>query len=91
MHVALSPETQEFVNCAERIYNAAFKTRLEAESFGSLIASEPESGDYVLGSTFRGIDVAAQKWFGNRPVHIFRIGGGGAVKVGGVGRDARIS
>ncbi len=89
--MALNPKTQEFVSKAERVYEATLKTRLEAENFGSLIALEPESGDYVLASTFRDIDVAAQQRFGNSPVHIFRVGGGGAVKVGGVGRYARVS
>ena len=74
--MALSPEAQAFVNRTERVYAATLKTRLEAEHFGSLIALEPESGDYVLANTFRDIDVAAQKRFGTRPVHIFRIGGG---------------
>ena len=89
--MALSPQTQELVNNAERVYEATLKTRLEAEHFGSLIALEPVSGDYVLANTFRDIDLAAQHRFGNTPVHIFRIGGGGAVKVGGVGRYARLS
>ncbi|HEY2252308.1 MAG TPA: hypothetical protein VGH74_14640 [Planctomycetaceae bacterium] len=89
--MALSPEIQEFVDKAERVYEARLKSRLEAEHFGDLIALEPESGDYVLANTFREIDVAAQQRFGSTPVHIFRIGGGGAVKIGGVGRYARVS
>ena len=84
--MALSPQTQELVNNAERVYETTLKAHLEAEHFGSLIALEPASGDYVLAKTFRDIDVAAQRRFGHKPVHIFRIGGGGAVKVGGVGR-----
>jgi hypothetical protein len=89
--MALSSETQELVSRAERVYEEMLKTRLEAEHLGSLIALNPVTGEYVLANTFRDIDVAAQKKFGNQPVHIFRIGGGGAVKVGGVGRHARVS
>ncbi len=89
--MALSPEMQKFVDRAERVYEASLKNLLEAEHFGRLIALEPESSDYVLANTLREIDVAAQQRFGKTPVHIFRIGGGGAVKVGGVGRYARVS
>jgi hypothetical protein len=91
MRMALRRETQELVNRAERVYEEKLKSRLETEHLGELIALEPESSDYVLANTFREIDVAALQRFGSTPVHIFRIGGGGAVKVGGVGRYARVS
>ena len=89
--MTLSLQTQKLVEKAERVYEGTLKASLEAEHFGSLIALEPESGDYELAGTFREIDLAAQRRFGNQPVHIFRVGGGGAVKVGGVGRYARLS
>lgn len=89
--MALDAKTQHLVTSAERVYETTLRSRLEAEHWGSLIALEPESGEFVLADSFREIDVAAQRRFGNKPVHIFRIGGGGAVKVGGVGRHARVS
>jgi hypothetical protein len=89
--MTLDPQTQELVRNAERVYDERLRARLETDHFGSLIALDPESGDFVLADTFREIDVAAQRRFGNKPVHIFRVGGGGAVRIGGVGRHARVS
>lgn len=87
--MTLDPQVQELVENAERVYDQTLRARLEADHFGSLIALDPESGDYVLAETFREIDAAAQRRFGNKPVHIFRVGGGGAVRIGGVGRYGR--
>ncbi|MCY2987592.1 MAG: hypothetical protein NTY19_06975 [Planctomycetota bacterium] len=89
--MTLDPQTQELVRNAELVYDQRLRTRLETEHFGALIALDPESGDFVLADTFREIDVAAQHRFGNKPVHIFRVGGGGAVRIGGVGHHARAS
>jgi hypothetical protein len=85
--MTLDPQSQELIEKAEHVYDQTLRARLEADRFGSLIALDPESGDFVLAETFREIDVAAQRQFGNKPVPIFR-GGGGAVRIGGVGRHA---
>ena len=54
--MSLNSATQEFVRKAEAVYNDRLKEHLEAEHFGSLIALDPETADYVLGPTFREID-----------------------------------
>lgn len=83
-------ETERFVESAKRIYDERLKELLETEHPGEIIAVEPQSGDYVLGATISEVDRACQQRFGTKPVHTFRIGGGGAVKVGGA-RSGRSS
>ena len=75
---------------ARRIYEQSLRTELEASHMGELISLEPESGDFVLGRTFRDVDLATQQKFGRKPTYVFRIGGGGAVKFGGVSGRERI-
>ncbi|MEZ6063586.1 MAG: hypothetical protein R3C19_24820 [Planctomycetaceae bacterium] len=82
-------ELDDFAERAQTYYDSHLKARLESEHFGELIAVEPESGEYVLASRFRELEVACFEKFGLRPTHMFRIGGGGAVRVGG--SRARIS
>ncbi len=86
----LDPQTQAFIDKAEAVYRDQIQQMLETDHNGELIALEPDSGDDVLGTTFREVDVAALKRFGTKKTHIFKIGGGGAVKIG-VGRNAGVS
>ena len=86
----IDPKAAAFIQRAETLYREKWQGHLEAEHFGELIAVDPESGDYVLGKSFQEIDQAARHRFGAKPTHIFRVGGGGAVRVG-AGRHARIS
>ena len=86
----LDSKAEAFIQKAESLYRETLQLRLEADHFGELIAVDPESGDYVLARSFQEIDQAARHRFGTKPTHIFRVGGGGAVKVG-AGRHARIS
>lgn len=79
-----------FADTARRIYDQTLRTELEASHNGELISLEPESGDYVLGRDFREVDLATQQKFGRKPTYIFRIGGGGAVKLAGASGHARI-
>lgn len=74
---------QQFAETARMVYEERLKDRLEEQHPGEVIALEPESGDYVLGKTLAEVDRACHEHFGSRPVHVFRIGGGGAVQVGG--------
>ena len=90
----MSPVTEdrkELVEAARRIYDEHLKARLEAEHFGKVIALAPDTGEFVLGRDFAEVDAARRTQLGNRPVYVFRIGGGGAVKIGGVFRHARVS
>jgi len=81
--MSLHPEQQRLADAARQIYDQRLKVRLEAEHLGEIVAVEPQSGDYVLGLTIGEVDQACRERFGDQPVHTFRIGGGGAVKIGG--------
>ncbi len=80
---SLSQDQQRFVEAAKKVYEERLKDQLERDHFGEVIAVEPESGNYVLGKTYGELDRARRERFGQQPVHIFRVGGGGAVKIGG--------
>jgi len=84
--MSILTEQPQFTKAATRIYEEKLKERLEVEHAGEVIALEPESGDYVLGKTLVEVDRACRERFGSKPVHVFRIGGGGAVTVGGARR-----
>ena len=86
----LNPQQQTFLDSAKRVYEDRWRTQLEATNFGNVIALEPESGDYVLGRDFREVDVAARQRFGSKPVYILRVGGGGAVRIGGAATRGRL-
>ena len=79
-------EQQQFAETARKVYEERLKDRLEEQHPGEVIALDPESGDYVLGKTLAEVDRACRERFGSKPVHVFRIGGGGAVKIGGAWR-----
>ncbi len=87
----LSPPNSVFVEAARKVYAERWQSTLEREQFGKVIAVEPESGEYVLGSTLGEASKAARERFAKKPVHIFRVGGGGAVKIGGTIARGRIS
>lgn len=74
---------RQFADAAKQVYEEKWQDALESQHMGDLIAVEPESKDYVLGKTLAEVDRACHERFGDKPVHVFRIGGGGAVKVGG--------
>ena len=82
----LSEKQQSFVEAAREVYEEKLRDRLEKEHFGEVIAIEPESGDYVLGKALDEVDQACRERFGAKPVHVLRVGGGGAVDVGGAWR-----
>ena len=84
-------QSTDFVVAAQAIYDSELKVRLEQEHFGAIIALDPVTHDYVLGKTLRDVDAACRKRFDSKPVYVFRIGGGGAVKVGGAISRGRIS
>ena len=79
----LDAEQQRFADAARQVYDETLRSQLEAAHHGKIIAVEPESGDYVLGTTIGDVDAACRERFGSKPVHTFRVGGGGAVKIGG--------
>ena len=84
-------QRDEFALRAERAYAERWSAVLEPDHFGELIAVEPDSGDYVLGKDMWELDAACDQQFGTKLVHIFRVGGGAAVRIGGAFRQARVS
>ena len=86
----LSESQQGFAEAARQVYEGRLKDQLEKEHFGEIVAIEPVSGECVVGGTLREVDRACRERFGDAPVHVFRVGGGGAVKIGGAWRG-RIS
>ena len=84
-------QNSDFVVEAKTIYDNELKERLEHDHFGEIIALDPVTHDYVLGKTLKDVDAACRERFDSKPVYIFRIGGGGAVKVGGAISRGRVS
>jgi len=80
--MALDPQWQAFADRAKQVYDQSLKSRLEPEHVGELIAVEPDSGDFVLAATINEMNQSTRQRFGTKPVHIFRVGGGAAVKIG---------
>jgi hypothetical protein len=87
----LEQDKEQFVENAKKVYVDRLKDKLEQEAFGKIIALEPESGNYLLGDSFLAVGQASQDRFGDKPVYFFRVGGGGAVKIGGNLRCGRLS
>ena len=81
--MALSRASTEVMEKARRVYDERLKVTLEAEHFGEVIAVEPESGEYVLGKDFMAVSQASRQKFAGKLTYTFRVGGGGAVKIGG--------
>ncbi len=84
-------QRDEFASRAERAYAERWSAVLEPDHFGELIAVEPDSGDYVLGKDLWELEAERERKFGSKLVHIFRVGGGAAVRIGGAFRHARLS
>ncbi len=89
--MSLSTASQSVAEKARRVYEERLKLQLEAQHFGEVIAVEPESGEYVLGRDLQEVTVARRAKFGTKLVYTFRIGGGGAVKIGGASLNGRLS
>ena len=78
----MTEASRRVLEAAKKVYEERWKVQLEATHWGEIIALEPESGEYVLGKTFREVDLARQARFQNKMVYTFRVGGGGAVSIG---------
>lgn len=80
--MALDPEWRAFAERAKQVYDQTLKSRLEPEHIGELIAVEPDSGEFVLAPTINEMTQSTRLRFGTKPVHLIRVGGGTAVKIG---------
>ena len=83
-------DQQAFIEKAKQVYEERLRSKLEASDFGKVIALEPESGGYVLGEDLMEVTAARKPAFGDKRVYVFRIGGGGAVKIGGSYLNGRL-
>lgn len=76
---------------AMEYYDAHLKERLEAEHFGKVVGVDPDLEAYVVADDSNDAALKAYERFqGKSYMLYFRIGGGGAVKIGGPVR-ARVS
>ena len=73
----LDENGREFAEAARKVYDEKLRADLEPEHNGKVIAVEPESGQYVLGASFKEVTDACRSKLGRKPVHIFCVGGGG--------------
>lgn len=87
---AISVDRVTLKKVALQFYEERLKGELEASHFGEVIAIAPEAEAYVVGRDFAEVDRARLTQLPNQPVYVFRIGGGGAVRIGGMQRHGRI-
>ena len=69
-----------FAEKAKAIYNERYKTELEKQYKGKIVAIEPESGDYFIGDTTKEAYYKAIVKHPNKPFHFIRIGFKGVYK-----------
>jgi hypothetical protein len=79
-----SAETHELIAKARRIYDAQYKSALEAAHMHSFVAIEPESGDYFLGPTLSDAAEACHVAYPDRRACVLRVGHRAAVHMGGM-------
>lgn len=75
-------ELHEFVLKAEQIYDERLRSLLEPQHLEEFIAIEPESGEYVLGTSYREVGQAARRDFPGRLTHVMRVGKKPALHLG---------
>ncbi len=67
---------------AQEIYNARYRTQLEATHADEFVAIEPDSGDYFLGRTLSEAIQAARSAYPERISLAMRVGHKAAVELG---------
>jgi hypothetical protein len=78
----VSPETQELMRRATRVYEEKLRAQLEQTHRGWFVAVEPESGDYFLSRSMYDAAMAARKAHPDRRPGILRVGHKVAVEIG---------
>ena len=78
----LSEAAERVRVAAQEVYEQRLRAQLEPSHVGEIIAIEPDSGEFVLGRTFREVEIARRARFGTKMTYTFRVGGGGAVSIG---------
>lgn len=79
----LTPELDDFIRRAERIYEQRLAGLLEADHRNEFVAIEPDSGSYFLGRTLTEAMRAARDAFPDRLLHAMRVGHKTALHLGG--------
>jgi len=77
-----SQETIDLVRRGQAVYDANFRSALEATNHGDFVAVEPESGEYFLGKTFSEAIQAARAAHADRYPVVFRVGHKAAIEIG---------
>lgn len=80
----VSAETRSVIERAKLVYDERLRADLEANHDGQFVAVEPESGDHFLADTLDGAVRAARAKYPSRLSHVFRVGHGAALHMGGL-------
>lgn len=79
----LSPELQQLIERAKRVYEEKYKGELEAAHMNEFVAIEPDSGEYFLGGTMSEAVQAARAAHPNHRPYVLRVGHDVALHIGG--------
>lgn len=77
-----TPDVDDFVRRAERLYETRLRSVLETEHADEFVAIEPDSGDYFLGKTLSEAIGAARQAHPDRLAHAMRVGHKAALHFG---------
>ena len=80
--MSVTTDWQDFAARAFEVYEQTLRSQLEPLHDGELIAVEPVSAQFVLAPSMNELNAAVTATFGSKPVHVFRVGGGAAIKIG---------
>ncbi len=78
----LNPQTNAMATEAKRIYEARFRSVLEASHRDEFVVIEPISGEHFLGSTLSAAIGASRSKYPDRLAHAFRVGHKAAIHFG---------
>lgn len=78
----LSPELQQLIERATRLYEEKLKAELETSHLNWFVAIEPQSGEYFLGGTMSEARQAARAAHPDRLTYLLRVGHEAAVHIG---------
>jgi hypothetical protein len=78
----VSQETRDLIERAEKYYATYLKEKLEKTHMHSLVAIEPDSGDYFFGETLSEASNACRQKHPDKRAHMMRVGHQAAVHIG---------
>jgi hypothetical protein len=77
-----SQQTIDLVVRGRAVYDAKYRSSLEATNFGEFVAVEPESEEFFLGKTLSEAIQAARAVHADRLPVVFRVGHKAAIEIG---------